>query len=333
MRSVERDGAPVEPGFVASIDTCVGCLGCETACPSAVPYHRLLQGTRTALARPGGAGRPPLAVRLGLRALPRPRLVRSGALAVALAQRAGLGPVLRRRHVPRLPVRRAPLHSTGADVVLVGGCVMDAVQRSVHVAAVEVLTASGLGVRVVSGGCCGALADHAGLAGLADRQAGELLARIPDGVPVLVDSAGCGASLRSRHPRVRDVSEFLAGRMEDLPPPAPGPAPVIAVQDPCHLRHAQGVHRSVRTLLAPYVEVRELDDEGLCCGAGGSYSLLHPQDAAAIRDRKVAAVQRSGAALVASANPGCALHLRAGGLDVRHPVEIVASRLGRSRGR
>jgi glycolate oxidase iron-sulfur subunit len=67
----------------------------------------------------------------------------------------------------------------------------------------------------------------------------------------------------------------------------------------------------------------ELDDEGLCCGAGGAYSTFHPSMAAAIRERKLAAVDRSGAVVVASANPGCALHLAAAGLDVRHPIEFV----------
>lgn len=76
----------------------------------------------------------------------------------------------------------------------------------------------------------------------------------------------------------------------------------------------------------------ELDDEGLCCGAGGAYAVFHPETAAAIRQRKVEAVARSGATVVASANPGCALHLAVAGLEVRHPVELVAEALGRSLG-
>jgi glycolate oxidase iron-sulfur subunit len=79
----------------------------------------------------------------------------------------------------------------------------------------------------------------------------------------------------------------------------------------------------VRTVLAPFVELVELDDEGLCCGAGGAYSTFHPELSGAIRARKVAAIARSAADEVASANPGCALHLAAGGVRVRHPVELV----------
>jgi len=73
--------------------------------------------------------------------------------------------------------------------------------------------------------------------------------------------------------------------------------------------------------------VVELDDDGLCCGAGGAYSTLQPELAGEIRERKLAAIDRSGAAVVASANPGCALHLAAAGVDVRHPMDIVAEAL------
>jgi glycolate oxidase iron-sulfur subunit len=85
----------------------------------------------------------------------------------------------------------------------------------------------------------------------------------------------------------------------------------------------QKAHLAVRVVLSRYVDVVELDDEGLCCGAGGAYSALHPDIAADIRARKLAAIERSGAALVASANPGCSLHLAAAGVNVKHPLEIV----------
>jgi glycolate oxidase iron-sulfur subunit len=85
----------------------------------------------------------------------------------------------------------------------------------------------------------------------------------------------------------------------------------------------QRAHLPVRALLAPYVQVVELDDEGLCCGAGGSYSSLHPAMANAIRERKMESIGRARVDVVASANPGCALHLAAAGAPVRHPMEIV----------
>ena len=115
-------------------------------------------------------------------------------------------------------------------------------------------------------------------------------------------------------------------------PPKPCVAkPKVAILDPCHLRHAQGVHNSVREALQPYAEIAELDDQGMCCGAGGAYSFTHPELATAIRNRKIEAIQRSGATQVAAANPGCILHLQkplqALGIDIIHPVEIISDHL------
>jgi glycolate oxidase iron-sulfur subunit len=106
----------------------------------------------------------------------------------------------------------------------------------------------------------------------------------------------------------------------------------VIVQDPCHLRHVQRTHASVRTMLGRYADVVELDDDGLCCGAGGAYSVLQPELGSAIRERKAeaiaAAAARSGATIVASANPGCAMHLAAAGIAVEHPMDLVARAIG-----
>ena len=107
--------------------------------------------------------------------------------------------------------------------------------------------------------------------------------------------------------------------------------PRVAILDPCHLRHAQGKHNSVREALQPFAEIAELDDQGMCCGAGGAYSFTHPEIAIAIRSRKIEAIQRSGATQVAAANPGCILHLQkplqALGISIVHPVEIISDHL------
>ena len=85
----------------------------------------------------------------------------------------------------------------------------------------------------------------------------------------------------------------------------------------------QQSHDPVRAVLARYADPVILDDDGLCCGAGGAYSMLHPDTAAAVRERKIESINRAQVKEVASANPGCLLHLQAGGMTVRHPMEIV----------
>jgi glycolate oxidase iron-sulfur subunit len=165
------------------------------------------------------------------------------------------------------------------------------------------------------------------------------MSAFPGDAPIVVDSAGCGAALKDYghllgtpdalrfSARVLDVHEWLAPRLAQLPAAVEHVGRVV-IQDACHLRHVQRAHLAVRTVLAPYATIVELDDDGLCCGAGGAYSTLHPATAGAVRERKLAAIERSGGGVVASANPGCALHLRAAGVTVRHPIEIVADALG-----
>ncbi|HET6662688.1 MAG TPA: (Fe-S)-binding protein, partial [Acidimicrobiales bacterium] len=299
-------------------------------------------------APPGPVRRPPLAFRLGVRALRRHRLVLAGSSLLGVAQRLRLVPgrLSRRLGLPaRVPVRRRRLAPSGGDVWLFTGCVMDAWMRDVHADVQRVIEATGAGVALPGGdaACCGALALHAGLRSDARALAERTMRAFPGDAPILVDAAGCGAMLKDYGhllgtaeaeafgARVRDVHEWLAERLDRLPPaPAGAHRPTVAVQDPCHLRHVQRAHQAVRTVLSPYADVVELDDEGLCCGAGGAYALTQPELAGAIRERKVAAIARTGASIVASANPGCALHLAAVGVEAVHPCQLVARALGRA---
>ena len=343
MRAVHA--GDVDPGdsFTGFMDLCVQCRGCEVACPSSVPFGRLMEGARETLARE--TGYQPWWRRAGFRVLGHHRLLLAASTGVALAQRVRLVPT--RLGLPRLPLRRRRLVASRADAWLFTGCVMDAWMRPVHAAAQMVMQATGAGVALPGrgGDCCGALHVHAGLVDEARALARRVMASMPGDAPVVVDSAGCGAALKDYahllgteeavafSARVRDVSEWLSERRDRLPHTSERLLYAVAVQDPCHLRHVQRAHQHVRTVLAPYVELRELDDEGLCCGAGGAYAAMHADMAVAIRDRKVAAIARTGAPVVASANPGCAMHLAAAGLDVRHPVEIIAEAIGGTRER
>jgi len=340
MRNVQWRGASVDDTFVHFVETCVQCRGCEPACPSGVPFGRLMEGTRTALAAERRTA--PRWLRGGLGALSRHRLLLAGSTLLALAQRLRLVP--KRAALAPLPVRRGPaVTSTGTDVWLYTGCVMDAWMRPTHRATAALIARMGFTFAVPGreGACCGALHTHAGLAPQARRLAERVIRSMPGDAPVLVNSAGCGAAMKDyghlvgtpeAHAfaaRVRDIHEWLAEHLDRLPlsPSGDGVGPVI-VQDPCHLRHVQRAHGAVRAVVGHVADVVELDDEGLCCGAGGAYATLQPGLAGEIRDRKVAAIERaaerSGATVVVSANPGCMLHLAGAGLVVRHPIDVLA---------
>ncbi len=342
MRSADA-GAPLGEAFEEMMLSCVMCRACETACPSSVHFGSLMEQTRAAIA----TTTVPWWQKVAYGVLERPRLLHALTTAGAIAQRVRLipGTVSRRLSLPNLPVRQPPLRSSGDDVWMFTGCVMDAWQRNVHKAGIAVLASMGFGVSLPGpkAACCGAMHSHAGLAGRAERIALRVMSSFPGESPILVDSAGCGAQLRdygrmlrSRDAeafsaRVYDIHEWISKRADLLPPPKRDLAPLrIAVQDPCHLRHAQRAHMPVREVLAPYGELIELTDEGRCCGAGGAYSVLRPAMAGAIRDAKVDVIAAAGADVVASANPGCSLWLCAGGVTARHPMLIVAERSGLS---
>jgi glycolate oxidase iron-sulfur subunit len=354
MRAVQVDGAPVTDEFVGFIDTCVQCRGCEPACPSGVPYGHLVEATRSTLAAERRIT--PWWQRAGFAVLGRHRLLLAGSTLLAIAQRLHLVPrrVARRAALPVVPLRRPPrLRTTGDDVWMFTGCVMDAWQRDVHHDTTAVLDAVGVrwSVPGPGGDCCGALHTHAGLHDAAVGLAERVMASMPGDAPVVVNSAGCGAALkeygdllgtdaaRSFSARVVDVHEFLAPHASRLAAQAAGEAPAVVVHDPCHLRHVQRTHTAVRTVVGAVARLVELDDDGVCCGAGGAYSALHPDLAGPIRDRKLDAIARaglrSGARLVASANPGCSMFLEAGVADdggdmrVAHPMTIVAELIGR----
>jgi glycolate oxidase iron-sulfur subunit len=352
MRAVEFDGAPLDRVFRDTIETCVQCMGCEAACPSTVPFGHLVEGANVALTEHPAPARD--ASRTSHRflewgaltlVLPRHAVLLALTWVMLVAQRLHLVP--RRFGLPRLSAQslRTPLVAdpAPADAFLFPGCVMDAWQRDVHRAALRVMRATTARVALPrrGGDCCGALHVHAGRVGAARRLANRVMASMPGDAPVVVDSAGCGAAMKDYGrllgtadaarfaARVVDFSEWVAGQ---TPLTTRDTDTAVVVQDPCHLRHVQKAQGAVRTVLAPAYRLEETGDDGLCCGAGGMYSVREPALAGAIRDRKVASLRAAhrdagGPLVVVSANPGCAMHLQAAGLTVRHPAELLADAL------
>jgi glycolate oxidase iron-sulfur subunit len=303
-----------------------------------VQFGHLIEGARAAIEPKRSASRRAVDwLAYGL-VLPRHALLIALTWVLAIAQRLHVVP--RRYGLPKISFRslRTPLGADAdPDALLFTGCVMDAWQRDVHRSALAVMRATGTraGLPRDGGDCCGALHVHAGRQQEARRLARKVIAACPGDAPVVVDSAGCGAAMkdygrllgtdeaRRFANRVVDFSEWLATR-PGVPLRETGTT--VVVQDPCHLRHVQHAEAGVRTVLRGGYDLVELDDGGMCCGAGGAYSVTEPELAATIRERKVATIRAAAGDrrfVVASANPGCAMHLAAAGLTVRHPAELI----------
>ena len=353
MAGVAAGVLPVDGAFEETMMFCLQCRACEAVCPSLVPFGRAMEGARIELAEQRPARGRRFRHRIVGRWLASPGMVRAATAAAAIGQRVridrwGPRPARQVAGLRRLPLRaptirgitREPEAAPIATVGLLAGCVMDPWFAGVHEATIAVLVAAGYRV-VVPGGpaCCGALAAHDGAAAAARELAKRNVQAFHDVDIVVADAAGCSAHLKEfRHwadggealaSRARDVTELVAeaiaaGRL----PAVPASGGRVAIQDPCHLRHAQRIIDPPRQILrAAGYEVVEIDPDALCCGAAGIYSVLRPDAAAELGRRKADRIRATGIRLVASANPGCEMQIRSHlgeGYRVAHPVELYA---------
>ncbi len=289
MRAGSEGRIDMTPSVVQHFDTCLGCMACETACPSGVKYAPLIEQTRAAIE---AQSQRPLGERWFRRilfaVLPYPRRLRLLALPLVLVHAVRRVPFLvslipRRMAnlltlAPRVslgatrvetPERTPATGSVRLKVGLLTGCVQRAFFGNVNQATARVLAAEGCQVHAPrTQECCGALALHAGEQEVARRFARKLIATFEkESIDVIaVNAAGCGSSMKEYghllkddptfaaraaafSKKVKDVTEVLAGLGEMRAPRRAMPLKV-AYHDACHLAHAQGVRLEPRQLLA-----------------------------------------------------------------------------------
>lgn len=361
MRALlEGDMALDDPVADKHLSQCLGCRGCETACPSGVPYGQLLEATRATIA----ARHPiPLLARLMLGVFEQPVMLRLAMLGGRITRATRLSALLSR--LPgRVGFAFAMLESTrpvarrrGYDpsvvdergtTVMLEGCVMHGLFGHVNDATKRVLRENGWQVKSAAGqGCCGALHAHAG-----DLEGARRLARInvaafdrAGAEFVAVNSAGCGAMIREYGHLLKDDSEFreraatVSARTRDVSELLAEAGPrtggnverTVTYDAPCHLMHAQRVVQPPLQVLRSVSGMRlePLVDSDMCCGSAGIYNLLEPDVSDAVLQPKLRRIAESGASMVATGNPGCLMQIGAGlhqsGSAVRavHPVELL----------
>jgi glycolate dehydrogenase iron-sulfur subunit len=349
---------PHDAALNQHLDACLGCRGCEPACPSGVAYGRGLEQTRKLLADARGlppAARTVLAIfrrqNLWKPLLAAARWFRGTGAAKRLAGDGPVGFLMGMLAASRMNgrsdgprVRPSDSPTVRPSVALFRGCVMDTLFPHVHAATRRTLEANGYHVVEVAGqGCCGALHDHAGGADDARELARENVTAFTAHTGfVAVNSAGCGAILKDYGHlvgtpeavafagRVRDVTELLA----DAGPRPGGPLTLeVAYDAPCHLQHAQRVHEAPIAVLRAIqgLRLRLLPGADRCCGSAGIFSLVQPAMSRAVLADKIDGLRAANPVpqVVATGNPGCVMQIGAGvlaaGLPIRvmHPVELL----------
>lgn len=368
MRSLLEGTLPPENDSVQKhIAQCLGCRACETVCPSGVPYGHLLEATRATLAE----HRPiPFVARVILSVFERPRLLGLAMSAGRITRRLRISRLLSR--LPgRLGFAMAMLESTqrsntrGANaapstagkrgtVALLTGCVMEGLFNDTNRATERVLGVNDYRLSQAPGQqCCGALHAHAGDDDAARRLARRNIEAFERANVdfICVNAAGCGAMMKEYghllhddpawaeraariSAKVRDASELLAAAG-----PAHGTSAVrgrVGYDAPCHLMHAQRIVAPPLDVLRaiPELELVPLNESDMCCGSAGIYNLVEPDVSDAVLDRKLANIEKSGAQMIATGNPGCLMQIGAGLIRARssvkavHPVDLLDESYG-----
>ena len=365
--------------YMQHLDLCLACRACESACPSGVPYGRMIEAARAEIQAAKGASKlPSSAVERLVRSVVFGRVLGSrgwlktiGGL-LWLYQESGLRSLVQASGVLRLfgklgriePLAPAaempaffaqygrvfrPEGPVRYRVAMLGGCIGNIFFARLHEATLRVLVKNGCEVHVPAAQtCCGALHAHSGERGRARELARiNIAALLPDNYDAIIsNTAGCGSTLKEYHEllehdpqyaarakefvaKMRDVNEFLAGVGLSA---SPGELDVVVTyQDSCHLLHGQKIRKAPRQLLGaiPGLTLRELPYSDICCGSAGIYNVVQDEMASALIERKMGYANETGASIIATANPGCMLQLRAGvekhghGQSVMHVVELL----------
>jgi glycolate dehydrogenase iron-sulfur subunit len=235
-----------------------------------------------------------------------------------------------------------------ARVSFLAGCIANVAFAELNRATIRVLQKNGVTVLVPAGqGCCGALHAHAGYREeartLARRNIDAMLHPALDAI--VTNAAGCGATLKEYDDllasdpayaaksklfteKTKDVTEFLADL--GLRPPREKISARVTYQDPCHLAHGQKIRSAPRQLLKSVgLELVEMPHADFCCGSAGTYNVLQNDLSMQILESKMDDVASTWADIVATANVGCMLQLRAGvqsrrlDMQVKHVIELL----------
>ena len=346
------EGAEVTRSTQLHLDRCLTCLNCQTTCPSGVEYGHLLDIGRKLVEE--RVERPPLerAARWSLR-----EGLTSSWFAPALKIGQALRPLLPKALKNKVPARKTRQIAATAGgtrprkVLILQGCVQPAMLPNIDRATERVLDAAGIqAVYATGSGCCGALRTH-----LNDNQGGlqDMRRNIDAWTPLLASAdieaiissaSACALAIKeyghalahdaAYAERARRISALARDLSELLPAMVPAlknrlraaPRPRAAFHAPCTLQHGQRLRGIVELQLrALGFDLSAVYDEShLCCGSAGAYSVLQPQIATQLRDRKLLNLAKLEPQVILSANVGCIQHLQSGtSLKVLHWIEML----------
>jgi glycolate dehydrogenase iron-sulfur subunit len=363
VRKFQEGELSISDKFLEYLSLCLDCQACASACPCGVNAGELVAEFRCE--RKEGEGLSMMEDVILRKLLPHPDRLEAATTPLRVYQRVGLQRLVRKLGIlkmfppalermegllPELPGR--PLRQTLSEVTpaegeergTVGfflGCVMSLVFSGASLATVQLL--SRVGYRVITPKaqkCCGApnmlASDREGLVAAARFNVDLFSGHELDAI--VTDCGGCGAELKKygHHldgageavafsTRVRDISQLLFERREELRPLLKPLPLTVTWHDPCHIAHCQGIRNEPRELLKmiPGLDYRELAEADACCGGAGTYNIEKPEMSDRVLSRKVENIRKTGSRFLVTANPGCLLQLKKGLEGCDPPIRVV----------
>jgi glycolate oxidase iron-sulfur subunit len=339
------------------LDRCLTCRNCESTCPSGVDYGHLIDIGRKIVDAKVPRPAPERALRWALKeGLPSPLF--GPAMKLGQLVRPLLPAALKAKVPAPQPSGGWPSRTHTRKVLLLAGCVQPAMSPNINSATARVLDAIGVQAVVApKAGCCGAVKFH-----LNDQDGGKAQMRATidawwphvkgqDGTPgveaILMNASGCGVTVKdyghlladdphyaAKAARIsaltKDLSEWLPEISAQLKERVKPTAQTVAFHPPCTLQHGQQLRGGVEQQLGALGFQVKLTgcEPHLCCGSAGTYSVLNPELAYQLRDRKLGHLGQTfgatGTEVIVSANIGCITHLQSGtATPVRHWVELL----------
>jgi len=363
IKNMLEQGGRVPAETVTHVDRCLSCLACMTTCPSGVNYMHLVDHGRRHIEQHYRRPIVERALRRSLGAiLSQPARFRWALRAAQFVR--PFAPLLPARLRAMLSLAPATLPAPATDagpaypvegpaprmrVALLPGCAQQVLAPEINAATIRLLNRHGCEVVIAEGsGCCGALNHHLGqeqaaLAFACANVDAWVRAEAANGHfdAIVANASGCGTTVKDygfmlrTHPAyaeqaarisaiARDVSEVVATLGIERRTDA-GRGMRVAYHSACSLQHGQGLHSEPKELLAAVgYQTVDIPEGHLCCGSAGTYNLLQPELADALRARKLGNIALTEAAVVAAGNIGCITQLADGaGVPVVHPVELL----------
>ncbi len=250
---------------------------------------------------------------------------------------------------PHSPMQEAQTHAAEGTrrfrVGILTGCAQKVLDPAINEATIRLLTRMGVEVVITKGqGCCGALTHHMGQhdPAMATARANlrawgaEIEGQGLDGI--VINTSGCGTTIKDYGFMFREEPEAaLAARVSALAmdvtealdkfgyaPSRPAPNLKVAYHSACSLQHGQKITALPKQLLSRAgFTVKEAAEGHICCGSAGTYNLMQPEIAGALRARKLENIGRLKPDLIAAGNIGCMTQLSGDGIPVVHTVELL----------